>query len=60
MQAHRLIRKGVECALLYVRVLPQQSIDSVHNVSQVGSALDSQVATEPEMEPKMKALVEKY
>ena len=39
LQARRALRKGADCALLYVRVRPQQS--SIHSIPQVDSSLDS-------------------
>eukprot|EP00250_Pteridium_aquilinum_P026239 c32654_g1_i1 orf=49-231(+) len=48
----------MECALLYVRVTSRQS--TVHNISQVGSSLDSHSSTEVVMEARMKALGAKY
>ena len=53
LQARRAIRKGAECALLYVRVKPQFN-PSIHNISEI------KAPAKLEMDPRMKALVDKY
>lgn len=58
LQARRALRKGAECALLYIRVRPQQS--SSHSILQVESGSDPPPAAEPVREPRMQALVDKY
>lgn len=58
LQARRVLRKGEDCALLYVRVHPPPQQSTEHAVSSFGSTSDSAVA--PGMEPRMEALVTKY
>ena len=58
MQAHRALRKGVECALLYVRTSPQT--DTSSSLTAQAPLIAPTMSEGQILEPRMTALVAKY
>ena len=58
VQAHRALRKGAECALIYVRSCPM--IGTSSSLLPSGHSSASANLEGHTMEPRMKALVDKY